>query len=338
MAARYTNETGIPLSMAVWLASDYYDYSEAGLSVTTMLRPIKQTILARRVSEEARVEDVANRINSAMGNAFHDSVEKAWTTNHDTALALLGYPKAIRERVLVNPTKEELEAFNSNAKGGKAIPVYMEQRTKREFMGINISGKFDFVGDGRVEDIKSTTVYSYIMGSKDKDYILQGSLYRWLNPELVTKDTMLINFIFTDWQKAMARQQPEKYPQSRIQAKEFKLMSLRETELWVRNRVKTLIDLIDADEDDLPMCSDEELWRSDPVYKYYKNPAKATELGARSTKNFDTEAEALVRLREDGNVGVVKTIPGQVKACAYCPAFTVCKQKDALIASGDLII
>jgi len=76
------------------------------------------------------------------------------------------------------------------------------------------------------------------------------------------------------------------------------------------------------------------LWRSEPEFKYYKNPEKMS----RSTKNFDSMKEARMRFIEDGSVGIIVERPGQVTACKYCSAFAICKQKDALIASGDLIL
>lgn len=82
------------------------------------------------------------------------------------------------------------------------------------------------------------------------------------------------------------------------------------------------------------MCDDDELWRSEPVFKYYKNPAKTL----RSTKNFELKQEAMLRFVEDGSVGVIREVPGQVTACKYCPAFAACSQKDALIKSGDLLM
>lgn len=330
MSAAYTNNEAVPLSMAVWLASDYYDYRASGISVTGLLKPVKQVILARRVPVENQVTDIISMLQNRMGAALHDSVEKAWTTNADAALKLLGVPNGVRARVRVNPDPESLKPGD--------IPVYLEQRSERVVHGVNVTGKFDFVGDGQVEDVKSTGVYTYIMGSNDEKYVLQGSMYRWLNPKLITKDVMKINFIFTDWNKAQARSQPDKYPQSRLLSKSYNLLSIQETDAWVNRRVRLLIDLIDAEEEDIPPCSDEELWRSDPVYKYYKNPAKAQERGARSTKNFDTLSEAMARRADDGGVGVVKTVPGEVKACHYCPAFPICKQKNALIASGDLVV
>ena len=91
---------------------------------------------------------------------------------------------------------------------------------------------------------------------------------------------------------------------------------------------------MEADEKDLPLCNSKELWRSEPVYKYYKNPDKTT----RSTKNFDNLSDANKRLAEDGGVGVVITQPGQAVACKYCSAFALCTQKDDLIAAGELIL
>jgi len=38
-----------------------------------------------------------------------------------------------------------------------------------------------------------------------------------------------------------------------------------------------------ASESDMIRCTDEELWRSEDVHKYYANPDKL----ARATKNFD---------------------------------------------------
>ena len=86
-------------------------------------------------------------------------------------------------------------------------------------------------------------------------------------------------------------------------------------------------------EPEIPECSDLDLWRSEPVFKYYKNPDKTS----RSTKNYDTAAEANTRRAVEG-VGIVIERPGQVMACKYCPALMLCGQKDRLIEMGELIL
>lgn len=322
---KYLNETSVPLSMAVFLAVDHYDHNDdpRTISATSLLKPIRQIVLGARVPQEQTVQDISGLVPSRMGTAIHDGFERAWLHHYARAMTDLGYPKKVIEKVRVNPKPEDL--FDG------CIPVYLEQRAYREINGFRVSGKFDFVGDGRVEDVKTTSVNSWIMGTKDDDYILQGSIYRWLNPDIITQDTMAIQFMFTDW-SAMQARQGGNYPANRTMQRVFKLMSIDETHRWVHNRLELIKRYWDASEDQIPQCNDAELWRRDPVWKYYKNPAKTS----RSTKNFDSRHDAYMRLAQDGNVGTVIEQPGQAVACRYCPAFPVCSQKDALLASGDL--
>ena len=330
---QYSNVSNVPLSMAVFLATDSYDYVDEPnyLSATSLIKPLRQLILASRVNEEDTSTDLTNMVASRMGSAIHDAIEKAWKTNHKNALEILGYPKRVIEKIRINPRKEELSE--------DSIPIYLEQRAFKKIQAIPggktwvIGGKFDFVGEGRVEDFKSTSTYTAINKTKDDDYILQGSIYRWLNPEIITRDEMAIQFIFTDWSAAKARADSS-YPQSRIQQRILKLKSVTETQAFITRKLRLIEQYWDAPEETIPLCSDEELWRSEPVFKYYKNPAKTT----RSTKNFDTKQEAYQRLAEDGHVGLVIEQPGQVTACRYCAGFSLCSQKDQLIASGDLLL
>lgn len=331
MAGKFTNRAGLSIYAQVFLATDWYDHAEAGLSATTLLKPIKQVILGKRVEEGLVIPDVADRIPSSVGTAVHDGFEKAWTDNPNLTdtLVSVGVAPGAAKKVVVNPTPEQVAA-------GGIIPAYFEIRLKKEVQGVTVTGKFDAVIDGVVEDLKTTSVWTYLKGRKDDDYIMQGSIYRWLDPKLITKDYMNLTFQFTDWSKAQSFM--EGYPAERMLTKRFNLLSLAETEAYVNKRVSDLVRLKDAPEELLPRCTDADLWRADPVWKYYKNPQKAYEPGSRSTKNFNDAASAAYQLSKDGNVGVVLEIKGEVKACLHCAGFLACKQKDELIASGDLIV
>ena len=313
--------------MAVFLATDDYDYNDDPhtISATSLIKPLRQLILSGRVEQEDSPIDLTQMVSSRMGSAIHDAIERAWTSNYSGALQILGYPKKVIEKVRVNPKPEELH--------DGVIPVYLEQRSHKKVGKWTVSGKFDFVGDGRVEDFKSTSVYTAINKTNDDKYIMQGSIYRWLNPDLITKPEMAIQFIFTDWSAAKARAD-QNYPQNRIQQRILPLKSVQEIDHYVRQRLNQIESYMDAPEESIPLCTDEDLWRSEPVFKYYKNPAKMS----RSTKNFDSRQDAYLRLIEDGSQGVVVEVPGQVTACKYCSAFSICSQKDALIASGDLLL
>lgn len=320
---KYLNGSSVPLSMAVFLATDNYDHEDHTISATSLIKPIRQTILASRVPPEQQLVDITGLVKSRMGSAIHDAIEQSWLNNHIDSMIALGYPERLTKRVVVNPIPGELTE--------DCIPVYLEQRAYKEIEGFTVSGKFDFVGQGRVEDFKSTGVNTYINDNKTEDYQLQGSIYRWLNPDIITEDEMAIQFIFTDWMPGRAKQDPS-YPNAPTQEKIIPLLSVAETESYIRSRLRELKKYENAPEELLPMCSDKELWRTKPTYKYYKNPDKRS----RSTKNFDNKHDAYVRLAADGNVGVVVEKPGEVIACKYCPAFAICTQKDSLIQEGSL--
>lgn len=322
----YSNNHNISLALAVGLAHNTYDYHPNTISVTTLMKSTRQVILSQRLDNELAVTDVSDLLASSLGTAFHDRMEQAWLSpDLPKVLKQLGYPKRIHENIKVNPTEQDF------ADNPKLVPVYIENRTFKEFMGKTISGKYDIVINGKVEDYKTTSVWRYILGSSDQDYITQLSMYRWLNPDVITSDVATIHFVFTDWSAGQAKANND-YPSLRALSKDFKLMSLKDTEQYARNRLQQLSHHQNTPEAQLPLCTTEELWRKQPVYKYYKNPAKTT----RSTANFDTHTEAMQRLVQDGSVGTVLKVEGEVVACKYCSAFPICTQKDQYLATGEL--
>lgn len=321
----YTNLTNVPLSLAVYLATDHYDSDPSAISATALIRPIRQLVLAPRVPVDMRATDVLQLVKSRIGTAIHDGIEKAWVGGHyREAMQRLGYSQSIIDKVVINPDPDNLPPG--------AIPVYMEQRMYRELDGYKISGKYDFIAEGKLEDFKSTSTYTWVKGMKDDDHQLQGSIYRWLGPKIITEEYMVIQYIFTDWKKGLATNPA--YPQRPVEPKKIPLLSLDDTEAYIRDRLQLINRYRKAPDEEIPRCSEKDLWRDEPVFKYYKNPAKLT----RSTKNFDTMKEALVRLAEDGNVGIVLEKPGEVRACKWCPAFHACAQKDEYLANGTLYL
>ena len=321
---KITNNFNISLSLAVWLLHDEYDYVNEPnyISVTTLMKPLRHIILPRRIPRELVETDVSDFIARALGHSLHDSIEKAWVKGYRRILSLLGYPEAVIDRIRINPTPEELAATPN------AIPIYLEQRAKKTVtvngMTWTVGGKFDMVAEGIVHDNKSTSAYTWVYGGRDEEHQQQGSLYRWLNPDKITEDFIRINYIFTDWQKSQAKQNPN-YPQKRVESKDIVLLSEAEVQRWVEWKLQLVMKYWDAPERDIPNCTDEELWMSDPKFKYYADPAKTS---GRSTKNFDSLLEANAFKAEKGNKGIIITVPGEPKRCDYCDAFPLCTQKD----------
>jgi hypothetical protein len=319
---RITDRNKLSLLMKVWLLDDDYDGNRGPdhVSATGLLKSVRQHALTPRVPHAQRVIDPSDFINSRFGSAVHDAVEKSWKSERLTRLLMkTGLPEDIASAVVLNPTPEQLRASN------RIIPAYSEQRSFRQIDGWEVSGKFDFILDGRLFDIKTTSVHTWIHQTKAHDHKYQGSVYRWLNPDLVVDPAIFIQFMFKDWKKAEAERAQfngKRYPQAAIVEQEIPILSLADTERWIRERLNAFKAHRDLPESRLPHCDDRELWRDEPVYKYYADPAKTD---GKSTKNFDTLDEANAFLAERGK-GVVKHVPGDAKACLYCPAFPICSQ------------
>lgn len=322
---KLTNTSNVHPILAGWLAYDGYDYNPNTISVTTLIKPIKQTILGARVPYSATDSDVLDRVASQTGTAIHEHVEGVWVNHKDKILESLGYPQHVIDKIRVNPSKAELEE--------DIIPIFFEQRSERQVGGSLISGKYDVVFEGVVCDVKKTSTYTFSKGVKDEDYQLQGSIYKWLNPGVITEDHMNILFVFTDWMKSKAIISKDgSYPPYPAMGHVIPLLSDYETGVYVSNRVAEISKLWNADEAELPRCTDKDLWRDAPKHKYFAKPENV-----KATKNFDSLMEANAWCASKGK-GIVKTVHGKVKACNYCKAFAACKQKEEYIRSGDLIV
>ena len=143
---------------------------------------------------------------------------------------------------------------------------------------------------------------------------------------------MTILYLFTDWSSAKAKQETG-YPASRIIAQDYQLMSIQETEQFIKNKLKQLNKYIN-DPTGIPDCTPEDLWQRESVFKYYRNPEKLD----RSTKNFSSYWEANQRFTEDGAVGRVIEVKGEVVFCKYCNARNICNQAKQYVAEGRLVV
>lgn len=320
---RFANPENIELPVALFLASDKYNGNLPGYSATGLIKPIRQTILTSRITATTNTPiNLVDGLRSRVGSAIHAALEDAWLDSPEQALEALGLPAGIRSRILVNPAPQDVKP--------DSLPIYLEQRTSKDVDGVTVHGQYDIVFQGEVQDLKTTSVFQFSKQNKVEAFTLQGSIYRWLNPELITKDTLAIHYLLLDW--SASRTRDPAYPKSPVITMRYPLMSPERTLIWIRQRLAALAAMKTAHDSELPECTDEELWRSEPVFKYYKNPTSKS----RSTANFDTLAEAQARLAKDGHIGVIEEKKGEVRACRWCPAAGICQQRARLVAAGKL--
>lgn len=321
--SRYLDAQDVPIGLAAFLAYDDYDHINEPnhISATSLIKPIRQLVLNKRLSPEQRVDSLFKRVKSRMGQAMHVAIEDVWLNHRTEALTALGVPEHKQKLVVVNP----IEGENLEGK----IVVYMEKRSFKEVGPYVVSGKFDFIFDGQLQDFKFTSTFTYKNQTKAEDYIAQGSLYRWLNPELVTKAHMAINYTFWDWMAGKANM-PD-YPPKPMLQQIFPLDSVETTQRFVENKVREIARYTQEDDKNIPLCSDKDLWRTDVTYKYYADPTKTD---GRSTRNFDDYNEAVTFQLSKGGKGVILKHKPEPKACAYCMANSICGQYKGFVEQG----
>lgn len=296
-----------------WLMTSGYDRERTRgdkvISATSLLKPTRSLVLAARLDQEDIPEtDLTEMAASRIGTAIHDSIERAW----------------LDEEV----RNKNMEALHESSD----IEVISEKRTSKELCGWTVTGKFDLVVNGRLADVKTTSVISYMSGSRVDDYIKQCSVYRWLNQELIIDDEFDILYVFLDWSRGGGHK--EGYPPSRVMKKSYKLMSVEDTELMIQQKLEELNKYFNEPEENIPPCNPSELWCTDSVYKYYADKSR---MGGRSLKNFKTFEEAelfrLDRAKKDSN-GIVVHVPGSPRRCAYCESRFICKQGKENLLNG----
>jgi hypothetical protein len=306
---KWTNKHNIPLPMQIWLATNNYEYDPDPrvISATTLLKSTRQIVLGRRYRDADRTADFSDMIASVMGSSIHASVEKALErTNAEKVLNELGYKNA-------SSIMDEM---------------HVEVRTKKEIDGYVISGQFDMAYKGIVCDIKSTSTWNYILDDGE-DKRKQLCIYRWLNPEIITSNRGYNFYVFTDWSAVRARAETT-YPQSRIAFKERIVDEPEVTERWIRDKLSAITACSGLADDELPRCSDKELWKEETTYAYYLDETKRD----RATKVCSTRKEAEDYMLKKGYRGVIVERKGKAKACKYCPYTQYCNQYTDLVVSG----
>jgi hypothetical protein len=322
----YTNYGDLPISVGAWLAKDNYDHNPDVVSVTAFIKPIRELILSQRVPKGSTQDpDIMDMLKSRIGTAIHESIERVWQDdNYVEPMKLLGLPQKVIDKITVNA---EL------IKAGQ-VPMYSEHTMYKEIDGYEFRGTADFILNGQLQDFKTTSTYSYTSRLKDIKYALQGGIYRYLDPSVITQDHLEIIEIYLDWSAIKAKVSAQgTYPPYPIIVKKIPLTPILETGRFIKGRIKLIEDLYDAPQEELPLCTDDELWRKDPTYKYFKNPNNQ-----RSTKNFSDYDEALAFKAAQGHVGEIRIEPSKATACKFCSAATVCTQAMDLIKKGELDI
>jgi hypothetical protein len=350
-----TNKHNIGLSLAVMLCSDDYDHDSRpnAISTTTLLQPLR-TLALKSIYKEVLVTDidVTQLVASSTGSAVHNQLENVWLNSVKVSQGLynLGYKN---HSVLVNPTEEDIKD-NPNT-----TLVYVERRSEMAVGKYMLTGKYDIVMAGKLEDLKNTGSFKVIKTLKEEgkylelfnqinsknslqmlysirehcpsmfDYAMQGSIYALLNPDIITKPYMSVQFIIKDWMKFKVGQ--DFYPEINPYQLDIDLFSKESTLGWVKDVMHNLEDILTTGS--LPLCNDAELWRDPPQFKVYKDIKSKRALPKGTFDNISSAQNFNDARKVTGDIRLIPSVP---RRCTYCNVREVCTQYDEFIETGLL--
>lgn len=250
-----------------------------------------------------------------LGSGFHYYVEKIFENTEDIA-----------------------DYFVDALATTDSLDISQEQRANKDITLSDgsvwtITGKYDLVINGQLMDWKTTSLYGYKSKDNIQKYINQGSVYKWLNPTIITSSTVSILYLIKDWSyiaylRSITKE--DEYPESGIFSEDYPVLSNTATEELIKSKLEGVAEALNTSV--IPLCTDEELWmRTTTTWKFYKDYAP----GKRATKNFKTPEEAHSYMAANSarcRKPMVKevTTKTEANACYYCKHAFHCEQAETL--------
>lgn len=200
------------------------------------------------------------------------------------------------------------------AEDGKSI---VEERVDVELDGMVISGQMDILQEHKIEDWKTTSVWSVIYNPDGKkEWEQQLNIYRWLaHKKGFDIKELVINAILRDHQSSKAKTDPT-YPPIPFVSIKLPVWPIEQTEAYLKGRIALFKSCEGLKDDELPACSTEEMWEKAGTWAIMKAGRKT------AVKVCDTELEAKNMCGADCSI---VHRPGVRNRCeGYCPVSKFC--------------
>ncbi|MBT9170543.1 MAG: hypothetical protein DDT18_00886 [Actinobacteria bacterium] len=191
-----------------------------------------------------------------------------------------------------------------------------EEKLEIEFEGVMIVGRSDLYHEGRLEEYKITSVFSFLLERNGKirsEWEKQANVYAWAHTKLGRPVKELwIRAILRDFKQSEAIRSSD-YPAIPFQSVKVPLWTLEGQERYIRARLDTHKALN-------PLCSDEERWLRGETWAVYKGDNR------KAFKVFDNE-ESANKLAETDKTFRVVYRAGTYNRCEnYCIVSKFCPQ------------
>jgi hypothetical protein len=313
---KLTNKTGLPDPIVRAIERTEYVPSNADISVSALISPIRQVALRGHFKSEI-VEDASDRIFALMGQIGHGVLEKSGYdrfTEHQLFMKLGNWKFSGRMDGLY---LEDLKSYESAAKGDN--PTW------------------------GIDDYKFTS--SYVIKSRKPgersrtdDWFLQLNLYRMLaEANGFSVGRLRLVLLLRDWSVLAAKRDPE-FPQKQVVVLDAPLMDLTTLKSWAFSQIERHMEaqqgLDQYDQSHLPECTEEERWTKAAKYAVMKEGRKS------AVRLLDSELDAQqwildnVKENELPKHNIVYR-PGENVRCEnYCEVAPWCEQWKMLQAES----
>jgi len=278
---KITNKHNVPEPLVTLASREYYSKGNSQYSATELLSPPRIKRLREQYNEHIE-QDVADMLWQMVGSALHVVMERGETPGYIT-----------------------------------------EERLFLEVDGVTISGQIDLqrVTPQGIEimDYKFTSAWAVMQDKAEWEE--QLNLYAWLVNQVKGQEVTALRIcaLIRDFSRHDKR---EDYPNSPVHMMDFRLWPMEVTEAFVKERLhlhqlsKMQFEL----GENLPLCSQEDRWMSEPVYAVKREGRKT------AIKLFTSIEEAQTRAIQEN--GYVETRLGEPKRCTgnYCGVSAYCDQ------------
>lgn len=289
-------------------------------SATSLIDPPRKVALTKRYGHLVK-PTIESQIASLVGTAVHDKMESL------LHLANVKNPDYLLERSVVHPFK----SYYKNPNKEDLMDIKEETRL--------VAGRFDILYKEKdLYDIKTIKTWKLIFDPDMIDWHEQQNIYAYLLRERgITIETLNIVAFYLDWIEANAVRD-KRYPQSPIVQYQLKLWPFDQTAEFIQKRLDMHVAAEQEKDDDLPKCTQSEMWERPPEFAIMKNPKakRATKVIREGT--FEDALRAARGLGGLGRDSFIECRHQVRKRCEkYCRVNEFCSQykKYAAKKNGD---
>lgn len=297
---KFTNITGLPLSLVSALQGDSYDLKDCPknvISVTTAIAPPKIKTLELNHFDDI-VVDVSERLWSVFGSAVHSVLENASKASE----------RLTEERWFINTEDWQVYTLAASLKIQDAW--WYSKKT------VYLSGKIDCYdhAESELQDYKVCSVYSYLFEKTGKPEWGEQLNMNSFAMRLLGFDIKKLSIIcmYRDWSASKAISD---YPELPVPMKQiyFPVWSDDYTKDFIASRLTNHLIAREMEEDVIPPCTPEERWAKKTTWAIMKEGRKS------AVRVHDTEEQAKIHLGLAGEGHRIDTRLGKDTRCeSYC--------------------